>query len=269
MQSYPPPKDKKRLELWHWLVLALGVGMIAYGIFKMIAPSLAPDVVPSDALPDFAVTAAAPTYGPTIEAALLAAPAPTETPSPAELAMNAEATKEAGDEVIQGLPPATPSPEPLTSTYELPARIIIPAIKVDAPVEVSSFVVKKGQSLGEWVLPMKAAGWLDNTAKLGEPGNLVMSGHNNIGSKVFANLRLLKPNDVIVVKGKTQETRYVVTERKLLLEKGQPLSVQIENASYILPDMGDTRLTLVTCWPPTNNTYRLIIIAQPQAIGSK
>jgi len=57
---------------------------------------------------------------------------------------------------------------------------------------------------------------------------------------------------------------YEVTERKLLLERGQPLAVRIENAQWIMPTE-DTRLTLVTCWPPTDNSHRLVVIARPVA----
>jgi sortase A len=271
MQPASPPPQKK-LETWHWVILALGVAMILMGLFKIVTGSGAPEI-PPDKPADFSVAPMpVPTYHPAELAGLEAAPAPEEEPEP----QATPGEKEDEESVAAGMP-ASMQPPPdsgvitptETTTYELPLRIVIPSLKLDAPVERASFVAPKGKRSGAWQLPMKAAGWLDNTSLLGEPGNLVMSGHNNIGSKVFADLRLLNPNDVIIVKGKTREERYTVVERKLLLEKGQPLAVQVQNAAYILPDLGDTRLTLVTCWPPTNNTYRLIIIAQPQALGSK
>ncbi|HQV69673.1 MAG TPA: sortase [Thermoflexales bacterium] len=239
----------------------------------MISGSAAPDV-PAAKPADFSVAPMpVPTYHPAELAGLAGlegTPAPEDEPAP----QATPSEKEEEEQVASGVPESMqPPPDSgiVTETveYEMPTRIVIPSLKLDAPVERASFVMAKGKNTGAWQLPMKAAGWLDNTSLLGEPGNLVMSGHNNIGSKVFADLRLLNPNDVIIIKGKTRETRYTVVERKLLLEKGQPLAVQVQNAAYILPDLGDTRLTLVTCWPPTNNTYRLIIIAQPQAIGSQ
>ena len=36
----------------------------------------------------------------------------------------------------------------------------------------------------------------------------------------------------------------------------------MENAAWIMPSE-DERLTLVTCWPYTSNTHRLIIVARP------
>jgi sortase A len=53
-----------------------------------------------------------------------------------------------------------------------------------------------------------------------------------------------------------------VSERHILPEKGQPLSVRLKNAAWIQPTT-DERLTLVTCWPYTSNTHRLIIVARP------
>jgi sortase A len=42
------------------------------------------------------------------------------------------------------------------------------------------------------------------------------------------------------------------------------MEVRIANAKWIQPT-SDERLTLVTCWPYTNNTHRLIIVARPLA----
>ena len=47
-----------------------------------------------------------------------------------------------------------------------------------------------------------------------------------------------------------------------VLERGQPLKVRTKNAEYIQP-MKDDRLTLVSCWPETSNSHRIIVIARP------
>ena len=91
-----------------------------------------------------------------------------------------------------------------------------------------------------------------------------MSGHNNILGRVFENLKELKAGDLIYVRAGRREITYRITERKLLVEKDQSLEVRTQNAQYIVPG-GDDRLTLVTCWPPDNNTHRIIIIARPVA----
>lgn len=109
---------------------------------------------------------------------------------------------------------------------------------------------------------LRAAGWQSNSARLGDPGNLVLSGHNNILGRVFENLKDLKAGDPVYVRAGPREIAYQVTERRLLLEKDQPLDVRTANARYIEPG-GEDRLTLVTCWPPDNNTHRIIVIARP------
>jgi sortase A len=48
----------------------------------------------------------------------------------------------------------------------------------------------------------------------------------------------------------------------ILKELGEPIEVRYQNARWILPSL-DERLTLVTCWPKTGNTHRLIIVAFP------
>jgi sortase A len=48
----------------------------------------------------------------------------------------------------------------------------------------------------------------------------------------------------------------------ILPEKYQEIDVRMDNARWILPS-DDERLTLVTCWPATSNTHRLIIVARP------
>jgi len=53
-----------------------------------------------------------------------------------------------------------------------------------------------------------------------------------------------------------------VAQTMTLAEQGQPLDVRRENARWILPT-SDERVTLITCWPYSANTHRLVVIAQP------
>jgi sortase A len=47
-----------------------------------------------------------------------------------------------------------------------------------------------------------------------------------------------------------------------LKERDAGIAQRQENARWVLPST-DERLTLVTCWPPASNTYRLIVVAVP------
>lgn len=147
----------------------------------------------------------------------------------------------------------------------MPDRLVIPAIRLDVPVTTSVWVALPELNAGYFdAPPLRAAGWQPTSAKIGEPGNLVMSGHNNILGRVFENLKDLKAGDLIQVRAGRREITYRITERKLLVEKDQSIEVRTQNAQYIVPG-GEDRLTLVTCWPPDNNTHRIIIIARPVA----
>ncbi len=148
---------------------------------------------------------------------------------------------------------------------EIPRRIVIPAIDLDAPVQPVKLIVSRNGRTAEWGVPSgRTSGWHSASARLGEPGNLVLNGHHNIRGRVFARVRELQPLDQIIVIGERRKVTYEVTERKVLLERGQPLAARIENAQWIMPSE-DTRLTLLTCWPPTDNSHRLIVFARPIA----
>ena len=154
-----------------------------------------------------------------------------------------------------------PTPTPADPAARAPTRIVIPAIKLDAPVETVGWHVINGVS--QWDVPNKfAAGWLMTSAPLGQPGNTAITGHHNIAGQVFRYLVNLKPGDRITLYAHDQPFYYAVESRRILLDAGQPESVRRANARWIQPT-DDERITLVTCWPYTNNTHRLIIVAKP------
>ena len=167
-------------------------------------------------------------------------------------------------------PSPTPTPDPASL---LPTRLLIPAIGLDAPVLQVGWETYEGngQVVSDWIVPDRfAAGWHATSAFPGQPGNTVLNGHNNIHGSIFRNLKDLQPGDeVIVYSGEAAlfssatPHHYVVAERHLLEEKYQSAEVRQQNARFIMPT-DDERLTLVTCWPNTSNTHRLVIVALPE-----
>jgi LPXTG-site transpeptidase (sortase) family protein len=151
-----------------------------------------------------------------------------------------------------------------------PGRILIPAIGLDAPVSAISLesVSSNGATYFQWPVPNEfRAGWHDNSARLGQPGNTVLNGHHNIYGQVFRHLVELNEGDTIIVHdGKNQSFRYEVTAKEIFPERDQPLAVRLENAHWI-GATDDERLTLVTCWPLTDNSHRLVIVAHPVKAG--
>jgi sortase A len=146
-----------------------------------------------------------------------------------------------------------------------PIRIVIPAINLDAPVgSISLEKIDDGdQTYYQWPVPNEfMAGWHDNSARLGTVGNTVLNGHHNIYGEVFRDLIDLTEGAEIILYDGDQSYTYQVTFIEILAERGQPMDVRIENAQWIAPT-DDERITLITCWPYTDNSHRLVIVAKP------
>jgi LPXTG-site transpeptidase (sortase) family protein len=150
-------------------------------------------------------------------------------------------------------------------TSLVPDRIAIPSIGLDAPIVpvIAKIIKYDGKDYQQWVAPDEyAAGWHATSAKLGDVGNTVLNGHHNAFGQVFASLHKVKEGEIIKVYSGEFYYDYIVARRLLLPEKFNTLSNRMENASWISPST-DERLTLITCWPPESNIYRVIIVALP------
>jgi sortase A len=163
-------------------------------------------------------------------------------------------------------PTPTPSPTSLPPAQDPPARVVAPAIDLDAKVVPMGWemVDRRGAMVSEWKVPAKAAGWHMNSALPGNVENVVISGHHNIEGKVFRYVVNLEPGDRVTLYASDTPYEYIVTEKYILKESGMPLKVRQRNAQWIMPS-GDERLTLVTCWPYEwpGNSHRVIVVARP------
>jgi LPXTG-site transpeptidase (sortase) family protein len=167
----------------------------------------------------------------------------------------------------EATPTATPAPP-------LPVRIRIPAIGVDrsivelAPVRdaktgtyqlnVKSLFRRPGTDLvGHWV----------GSASPGQPGNMILVGHNyGYGyNGVFLNVGRLKTGQVIYVVDKAGGSHgYEVTEVKRVKWSKKSEQELMRHQAY-LTIRGEERLTLVTCggatWEPFPD--RVYVVAEP------
>jgi sortase A len=164
-------------------------------------------------------------------------------------------------------PTVTPAPTiaAVIPAQAPPDRILAPAIKLDAPVIPMGWAPTKekdGSVSSVWVIPDQAAGWHQDSAWPGHGGNVVLSGHHNMGSEVFRHLVDLKPGDEVTLNAGGRAYRYIVTDRFILPERGTSEEQRRQNAQWIEPTNTE-RLTLVTCWPYTSNTHRVIVLAKP------
>jgi LPXTG-site transpeptidase (sortase) family protein len=147
----------------------------------------------------------------------------------------------------------------------IPDRIVISRIHLDAFIipAVSDTTKIDGQELTQWLAPDQfAAGWHADSAPLGQPGNVVLNGHHNVHGEVFRDLYKLHIGDQIIVFSGSHSFVYAITNKMILVEKKASMQQRLENARWIEPS-ADDRLTLVTCWPYSSNSHRLVIVAIP------
>ena len=145
-----------------------------------------------------------------------------------------------------------------------PTRIVAESIGLDAPVVETGWktIVQDGVATNVWVVADYAAGWHKDSMLPGQGGNIVLSGHHNIKGEVFRYIVDLKVGDTVGLYVGDQRYDYVVNDKFIVKDKGEPDSVRQANARWIGP-FNEERLTLVTCWPYNNNTHRVIVIAKP------
>lgn len=157
------------------------------------------------------------------------------------------------------LPPAPPQPGETA-----PTRLVIEAVGINSEVIPVGWqiVEENGRQYSIWEVADFAVGWHKTSALLGQPGNTVMAGHNNINGEVFRDLVNVELGDRVVTYAGEKKFEYEVTFKTIVKEKGEPPEVRQRNAQWIAPT-ADERLTLVTCWPYTSNTHRVIVVAQP------
>ena len=224
---------------------------------------------PASAQPVDTATPAAPTATAPAATATPSVPAPTPlppTPTPT-LAVTGRgmpfllpnvAARSTG--TVTAPPAATPA-----QVGGEPVRLVIPAIHVDSRVIPVGWttVYEDGQFFAEWDTADFAVGFHKTSALPGTTGNTVMSGHNNINGEVFRYLDQLKLKDQITVYTADRRSfTYAVTQTMIVPDKYASLEQRLANAAWI-GTTTDTRLTLTACWPYTNNTHRVIIVAKP------
>jgi LPXTG-site transpeptidase (sortase) family protein len=149
---------------------------------------------------------------------------------------------------------------------EIPLRLVIPAIELDAPIlpAEAEVVAITGKTFQVWRAPDQfGAGWHVTSATLGVIGNTVLNGHHNVHGEVFKRLADLNLGDQVIVESEFASHSYIIVNRMILPEKYAPLEDRIKNAQWILPSE-DERLTMITCWPYESNTHRLILVARPE-----
>ncbi len=123
-----------------------------------------------------------------------------------------------------------------------PTRIVIPKIKVDAPI-VNGVA---------WEDLKKGVGHLPGSANPGERGNLYLAAHNDIFGEIFRYLEKLEAGDEYFIYAGEQKFRYVVKEKRII----EPTDTEV-----MLPTT-EPVATLQTCHPYLIDTQRLVVIGE-------
>jgi len=131
-----------------------------------------------------------------------------------------------------------------TSGPEAAVQIQIPTIKVDA-------LVVQGDN---WDQLRKGVGQHLGTPNPGQPGNLVLAGHNDIYGEVFRNLDRLKPGDKVILITISRQFVYIVTGTQIVA----PTQVDIMAAT------SNATLTLISCYPYMVDNKRIAVKATLQ-----
>jgi sortase A len=235
------------------MLLGLGITVAYRGLQRGHNSANSPDTLLALLVPSPTATlTTTPTPTPTLS------PTPTVRLSTSRLSLRAEpqaegSTKSRKAPTLARLPANSP-----------PTRIVIPKIGLDSKVvEVGWKVEKKdGQLVSVWNVADYAAGFHLGSAYPGNTGNTVISGHHNIKGEVLRYVVDLEPSDEVILYVGEVAYKYAVEEKLLLPDKYVSAEQKRENGKWIRY-FPDERLTLVTCWPYTNNTHRVIVIAKP------
>ncbi|MBI3160745.1 MAG: class D sortase [Chloroflexi bacterium] len=136
---------------------------------------------------------------------------------------------------LANIPIPTPGPEQAI-------RIQIPAINIDAPVVQGDGWEQLKQGVGQHI----------GSTNPGQPGNLVLSAHNDVFGELFRHLDQLQTGDEIIVYTNARAYTYIIDLETQVVE---PTRVEV---------MGPTptpTITLISCYPYLVNNMRIVVKA--------
>jgi len=123
----------------------------------------------------------------------------------------------------------------------LPTRLVVPSAGIDTSVVEVGVVVDRGKAT--WETAWRAAGHHIDSARPGQPGNVVITGHVSVADRanlaVFKTLNQVHPGDIIEMQTGDQVYRYAVTK----------VSTVDPNATNVLRSSHQSTVTLITCTP--------------------
>lgn len=150
-------------------------------------------------------------------------------------------------EIPEHLRPLVQSYENLPIPTTAPSqaiRIQIEAIGVDAPVV-------QGDT---WDQLRKGVGQHLGSGNPGQPGNVVLSAHNDVFGEIFRDLDQLQPGDQVKLFTAQELLTYIVTGSTIV----EPTQVEV------MAPTSEATLTLISCYPYMVDNKRIIVFAKLQ-----
>lgn len=125
-------------------------------------------------------------------------------------------------------------------------RIYIPSVKINAKIT-------EGATKENLLFDVTH---VERTALPGQKGNSVIIGHNkgHPNNLLFTFLYKAKTGDFVAIDYKGKRYIYKIKKIKIVEPEEEPKEIQ---------QTKETRLTLITCYPPNTSFNRIIIIAKP------
>ncbi|MEZ4864534.1 MAG: class F sortase [Caldilineaceae bacterium] len=153
-----------------------------------------------------------------------------------------------------------------SATAQPPLRLVMPALDLAIPVEPMGWRVSEveGERQAVWELPENSAGWHMNSALAGAAGNMIVSGHHQIGAAVFAPLargEVTVGEQILVTDAGGKSFLYTVTTVADPIPDLGASAAEVQRAEEFLAPTTEPRLTLMTGWPEFSDTHYLFIVA--------
>jgi sortase A len=161
-------------------------------------------------------------------------------------------------------PTSTPSPTP--TPKPLPAqRLSIPAIGLNTSIK-ETLPRQMGNGTFIWDPPAYAAGHYNSSGNPGSGRNIVFQAHNNIYGEVFRDLDRLAPGDEITLLTDSGQFRYQVQQTIYIPYVGHEAEAGPQLQALAAPGSSEM-VTLISCWPYSTYTSRIVVIAVPVPSG--
>lgn len=144
--------------------------------------------------------------------------------------------------------PAEPAVTPAAEGI-LPTRIVVPSAGIDARVSEVGVVVDHGRTV--WETAWRSAGHHIDSARPGQPGNVVITGHVSVADRsnlaVFKSLDRVREGDVVELFAGDEVHRYAVTGVQVV----EPAATRLLRSDH------QAVVTLITC--TKDLAHRLVV----------